>query len=167
MSSPYATELKSSRKEIRVIDLQPSSSPSAPVSCITEEVSLLDKPVYIGLSYRWGEDTTAITVNGNPGFPVSRNLLSALRQLRDGTQAKVLWVDAICINQDPRSPEKNEQVAMMGDIYTQAILTVIWLGEEAANSNLAMDTVSYLYDHDVWEIADEPSQPPSSMRLQH
>jgi len=42
-----------------------------------------------------------------------------------------LWIDAICINQNDVI-EKNHQVAMMGQIYTQAQRVVVWLGPEDA-----------------------------------
>lgn len=38
------------------------------------------------------------------------------------------WIDAICINQDD-TEEKNQQVSMMGDIYTKSVTTWVWLGE--------------------------------------
>jgi hypothetical protein len=40
---------------------------------------------------------------------------------------KYFWIDAICINQDD-IPERNSQVQMMGDIYTNATFVMIWLG---------------------------------------
>lgn len=156
MSSPY-TALDSSRKEIRLLDLQPSADHSSALTCTSRTVSLFDKPPYAALSYCWGggTDTTEITLNGVTGFAVPRNLCAALRQLRDGTDIKVLWADAICINQDPSTPEKNQQVAMMRDIYAQAISTIIWLGDEDDNSDLAMETISHLHEHDIWELDNQ------------
>jgi len=41
----------------------------------------------------------------------------------------VLWVDAICINQDD-IPERNDQVLLMGDIYRNATSVISWLGSD-------------------------------------
>jgi len=97
---------------------------------------------YIALSYTWGDlgMTDTIFINGQP-FEVTKNLHSALHQLRDSkyfaTGVK-LWVDAICINQkDTR--ERSLQVQRMRDIYSQAFNTFVWLGPEADNSTRAIN----------------------------
>ncbi|RDI78815.1 hypothetical protein Vi05172_g11237 [Venturia inaequalis] len=54
-----------------------------------------------------------------------------------GVASTLIWVDALCINQeDP--VERSHQVNLMSDIYSQAQLVVVWLGPEAENSGLAM-----------------------------
>jgi hypothetical protein len=58
--------------------------------------------------------------------PVPQNLLWALRVLRSDAE-RVLWVDALCINQKNES-EKSHQVKMMGDIYSGAQQVLTWLG---------------------------------------
>ncbi|KAI1378306.1 heterokaryon incompatibility protein-domain-containing protein [Hypoxylon crocopeplum] len=67
-----------------------------------------------------------ISVN-NHQFPVTHNLSIALRNLRSPTHPLVLWVDAICIDQNNRN-ELNMQVAMMSFIYRRAAIVVAWLG---------------------------------------
>ena len=49
-------------------------------------------------------------------------------KLRKAEEVVNLWIDSICINQTD-IPEKNIQVAMMGEIYNKADQVVIWLGE--------------------------------------
>lgn len=44
-------------------------------------------------------------------------------------EGRVLWVDAICINQEDVA-ERNEQVPMMDRIYQNAWRTIVWLGPE-------------------------------------
>jgi hypothetical protein len=41
----------------------------------------------------------------------------------------MLWIDALCINQDDMM-ERNHQVARMGDIYRNATRVIVWLGRE-------------------------------------
>src|SRR5687768_6221325 len=81
-------------------------------------------PLYEALSYTWGVATssTPIKVSGNPNgqISVTMNLEIALRHLRDATQPRQLWIDALCINQADNA-EKGAQVAMMGDVYRQAV----------------------------------------------
>lgn len=54
-----------------------------------------------------------------------------LRYLRPSRGERVVWVDAICINQKD-SKERGEQVAKMGRIYSQCFQVVIWLGDDLA-----------------------------------
>lgn len=50
-------------------------------------------------------------------FPVMVNLSAALRHLRRETEACILWIDFLCIDQHSNE-EKTWHVNMMGDIYT-------------------------------------------------
>ena len=63
--------------------------------------------------------------------------------LRYVDRPRVLWIDALCINQNDDS-EKEKQVAMMGTIFERAQNVVIWLGSESKDSNLAMTAISKL-----------------------
>jgi len=49
--------------------------------------------------------------------------------LRHPSEPRILWIDAICINQDDND-DKNYQVPLMGTIYTRATVVDIWLGPE-------------------------------------
>lgn len=64
--------------------------------------------------------------------------------LRQSTKAegRVLWVDAICINQDDMI-ERNKQVPMMDRIYQNSSRTVVWLG---AGDEVSEETFSMLHD---------------------
>ena len=62
-------------------------------------------------------------------FAITQNLHAALKRLRLQNQSRVLWVDAICINQDDTC-EKSFQVAMMSQIYSKTTMGLLWLGEE-------------------------------------
>jgi hypothetical protein len=43
-------------------------------------------------------------------------------------QPRVLWVDAICIDQFS-VPDKNQQIPIMLEIYSRAAEVILWLGE--------------------------------------
>ena len=51
-----------------------------------------------------------------PAIYVTRSLYHALRYLRYKSQSRVLWIDAICVNQDDLK-ERSCQVQRMADIY--------------------------------------------------
>jgi hypothetical protein len=51
-----------------------------------------------------------------------------------------LWIDAICINQGDHA-EKDIQSQSMAKIYGYAKCTIVWLGEEADGSDLALETI--------------------------
>lgn len=87
---------------------------------------------YEALSYVWGSSETpcSIFVNGL-SIRIGYNLYVALRHLRSRHRRKLLWVDALCINQGD-DVEKATQVAQMASIYSKAWRTVIWLGKDTA-----------------------------------
>lgn len=99
------------------------------------------RPEYEALSYVWGsaEQPGIVRVDEKYGLTISatRNLITALKYLRRTDQPRVLWIDALCINQTD-DVEKGPQVGMMGDIYRHATRVVVWLGPEAENSDLIM-----------------------------
>ncbi|PKK50079.1 hypothetical protein CI102_4728 [Trichoderma harzianum] len=89
---------------IRLLRLLPGSA-SEQISCEIIQAWLCpEKDVlpYEALSYTWGSAKAPenITVNGKL-LAVTENLYKALQQLRYPNQERILlWVDAICINQD-------------------------------------------------------------------
>ena len=74
-------------------------------------------------------------------FQLPANLESALGHLRLPHKDRLLWCDAICINQLDAS-EKAMQVARMHEIYRDAGQVLVWLGEEDEDSRLAIDTIN-------------------------
>jgi hypothetical protein len=75
---------------------------------------------------------------------VTASLESALRMLiRKYPKDIKLWIDAQCINQNDVA-ERNAQVKRMINIYSQVSLTVVWLGEDADESEKAMKLISDL-----------------------
>ncbi|KAI0888431.1 HET-domain-containing protein [Annulohypoxylon maeteangense] len=144
------TALDSSLREIRVLTVLPGSF-NEPLRVTLDTLSLGSKPIYNALSYVWGDASSAntpgntINIDGHD-FPVTTNLLSALRHLRSVLGAVdqiTLWVDAVCINQADLD-ERAQQVSMMRDIYASAEQVIIWLGEEDNESDAAFDSIPVL-----------------------
>jgi hypothetical protein len=72
---------------------------------------------------------------------VTENLHSALLHLRLPSESRLIWIDALCINQKD-DKERNHQVKEMKQIYRGAARVLAWLGPEADDSDLAMDIVA-------------------------
>lgn len=117
------------------------------VSLRTARLCRDDPPLYEALSYAWGseENLCHIQARGDDAagagrhgeLEITRNLETAIRHLRHVGEPRVVWIDAICIDQH-NDVEKGPQVAMMGDLYRLAARVVVWLGPEAEGSARAM-----------------------------
>jgi Heterokaryon incompatibility protein (HET) len=122
-------QLPITSRQIRVLVIAPGSGSQA-IRAILKVVSLDDSPPYAALSYVWGQ-TTADNIIDIPGFggvKVTDNLLAALRRIRQESTWLMVWVDAICIDQE-NIPERNAQVRIMKDIYAGARSVYVWLGQ--------------------------------------
>ncbi|KAH7385797.1 heterokaryon incompatibility protein-domain-containing protein, partial [Pyrenochaeta sp. MPI-SDFR-AT-0127] len=115
-------------QQYRVLDVYPGS-PGDLILCKLSVASSFLATDFEALSYVWGEGTAVepLLVNGC-SMKVTQNLHKALQSLRHRTEPRILWVDAICIDQS-NVDEKNVQVAMMGDIYRAAKTVCVFLGE--------------------------------------
>lgn len=93
------------------------------------------------LSYVWGcsDKRRSISVDGCD-LPVTENLYEALSCVRSSYLDRMLWIDAICINQEDEN-EKGQQVQAMAKIYAKASRVIVWLGEAAADSDQALEQI--------------------------
>ncbi|RYP16766.1 hypothetical protein DL767_010132 [Monosporascus sp. MG133] len=71
---------------------------------------------------------------------VTENLHAALSHLRDRLVERIIWVDAICINQRDNN-EKGQQIQFMASIYAKASHVIVWLGKAADNSDQALNVI--------------------------
>ena len=122
--------------------MQPGSF-SDPLRCTLSAHDLPEPPPYEALSYTWGENVGHyIDCDGRSLF-IRENLYSALRRLRQERTARLLWVDAVCINQS-NIAERNQQICLMGSIYQNAVRVLVWLGESSADSAEAFKLLSQI-----------------------
>ncbi|TVY80786.1 Heterokaryon incompatibility protein 6 OR allele [Lachnellula suecica] len=125
----YEYQPLSDPEGIRLLSIQPGKG-SSEITCRLLTVSLAESPDYEALSYTWGNNYKSKHIRYEENLlPVTSNLHSALQRLRHVDKPRLLWADAICINQDD-IPERNQQVQLMQRIYQQAREVLIWLGEE-------------------------------------
>jgi hypothetical protein len=139
----------------------PHAKESTKLQCELFEYSLqdLDKRthLYEALSYTWGGDKKpcSITIK-EQNLDVTTNLYAALLRLRDRSLERILWIDAICINQ--KNPEEQgQQVQLMAMIYSKAHRVLVWLGETADNIEGALE--------DIQRAANEESTERSNKKI--
>ncbi|RYP16106.1 hypothetical protein DL765_005307 [Monosporascus sp. GIB2] len=103
---------------------------------------------YEALSYTWGGSwkSAEITLNER-ALRVTENLYSALQHLRFEDRDRILWVDAICIDQD-NEKERGHQVGQMRSIYQNAEQVIIWLGSSSNEIDLLMDLANQTSSYD-------------------
>lgn len=118
-------------RDVRLIFLEPAPDPSSPIVCSLHLANLDDQniPKYEALSYVWGSSADKQPINCEGSIlRVTRNLLCALQRLRLPDCWRVLWIDAICINQEDLA-ERSVQVQWMRDIFRGAQAVLAWWGE--------------------------------------
>lgn len=136
---------------IRVLVLHPSLNDSDPILCTLQSARLSDASLeYTALSYTWGDNAQqqAISLHhGTRKLPVRRNCHDALQRLRNGTRDRLLWIDAICINQTDLS-ERARQVRIMDRIFDCASNVTVFLGEETEGSRILFEELTAVdYGH--------------------
>ncbi|CAF3615765.1 unnamed protein product [Fusarium graminearum] len=140
-------------EKIRFLALHPGApqDPLAGTLFIDDLDQDWELPYYEALSYCWGDQSSPDTIilkeqiwsDGGGNLDIGRNLASALRQLRHSKEERIIWCDAICINQQDLA-ERSSQVRRMSEIYTLANRVIIWLGPETSWSTVAMDTLRWV-----------------------
>lgn len=135
--------------EIRLMTLLPGVFGSKIRVTIQNDVlSETQTPTYEALSYAWGSNQKTVNVfvqemKGDFTLAVTSNLAEALQYLRYENTARVLWIDAVCVDQQ-NVRERGHQVSRMADIYRVASPVIIWLGPGSPSNSLAMQELSAL-----------------------
>src|SRR5690242_5751014 len=147
--------LSEDRREIRLLHILPAEDESIPIHCTLSTACLEDLdmditemegidhhhgiiPRYEALSYAWGTvyHQDPIYIEEQPTF-VTVRLYEALQHLRLTAQERVMWIDAVCIDQSSLE-ERSYQVGMMSDIFSRAFNTTVWLGKGSDECAFAM-----------------------------
>ncbi|KAH8761463.1 heterokaryon incompatibility protein-domain-containing protein, partial [Hyaloscypha sp. PMI_1271] len=151
--------------EIRLLYLEPKAS-GENINCELKHARLSNLPKYEALSYMWGPKDArteqCISID-NSNFCVRENLWLALQHLRLEIEIRVLWIDAICINQH-ETQERNHQVSQMGIIFKQAAMVIVWLGDADDISALAF---RFLYPGEGHAYIIQTDDPATSLEGNH
>ena len=100
----------------RLLVLEPGAADD-PLRCRIFHATHSSHLDYEALSYAWGSPEGEVgpapecVLNGNV-TPIRRNLYDAMRHLRQRHYERVLWIDALCIDQS-NVGERNHQVGRM------------------------------------------------------
>lgn len=96
------------------------------------------KPYWTAVSYAWEGQTPSETLLIDDHYlPITSNVAQIVRDLREPNQQIVVWIDAVCINQND-AEEKVSQLKVMREIFEKAKEVVIWLRppEQVSVANL-------------------------------
>lgn len=74
---------------------------------------------------------------------ITESLHEALWHLRKPDEDRVLWVDALCIDQT-NIKERGHQVSRMGEIYKKADKVIVWLGYLSGNATKLKSAITML-----------------------
>ncbi|KAF3766965.1 HET-domain-containing protein, partial [Cryphonectria parasitica EP155] len=110
---------------IRLLYLRPDSKDESISYSLVHPIH--DLPEFKALSYTWGKPGKSIPVACDGlSLSIQPNAWYALAQLRSSEIVRLLWVDAVCINQKDVQ-EKSTQLQLMGCIYPEAARVPFWL----------------------------------------
>lgn len=133
-------------KVIRLLELEPGTW-TDPISIHLFVTELEFAPQYEALSYVWGDPLSRIPIlcNGRT-LEVTYSLHAAFRRVRLHDRPRILWADAVCINQE-HLVERSYHVSFMADIYRNAQMVLVCLGRDPDGG--AEDVASLIAEYAV------------------
>jgi hypothetical protein len=127
---------------VRILLLKPSLAGDDPIHCTLSTYRLSNLGLkYEPVSYTWGDcsDLVDIYIGGNrASLSVTRHCFNALKSLRLSNTPRLLWIDAICINQRD-DVERSAQVQIMDQVYAKGFKTLVYLGEATSGTERLFD----------------------------
>jgi hypothetical protein len=101
--TPFVYPSLTQDNKTRLLMLEPGSF-NDELKCKVEPVDRLEDHKYEALSYFWGKRPGTITeLSAGKPIHITANCEAALRRLRYENDTRLLWVDAICINQSDKA----------------------------------------------------------------
>ncbi|KAI0008562.1 heterokaryon incompatibility protein-domain-containing protein [Xylariaceae sp. FL0662B] len=142
---------------IRLLELEPSHSSEDPVRCKLIHADRSESFQYEILSCDWRSkakaDTVPISINGQT-FDAPSEVWAALHKVRLEDRPRLLWTDAICIDQHLEESgksvdeeERNQQVSRLRDTYQNAVQLLVWLGRASDGSDLVFEHLEKCSGH--------------------
>ncbi|KAH8589512.1 heterokaryon incompatibility protein-domain-containing protein [Bisporella sp. PMI_857] len=136
---------------IRLLNLHPGP-PGFRCELVPQSLDLISS--FEAISYIWGDSvkSDSIMIEGC-SLPITKNAYEILAKFAPKAGTRVLWIDAICINQDD-DIDKSQQVRLMKEIYSSASRVIIWLGNPP-EASLAHDFFSQSNSQFPGKASDE------------
>lgn len=127
METPYQY-FSLAHRYIRLLQVSKSFEKDARIQCEFVSIALDNLRIgYTAVSYLWGPLEKIGRVWCNNGYiEVTRSAMSILEDVAGQLNARYIWIDALCIDQD-NLVEKGAQVRLMRDVYASADKVVVWL----------------------------------------
>jgi hypothetical protein len=126
-----------------MVELLPDTR-DEPLRVSLQHSTLFDMSMCSAVSYEWDSNVRQHEIScGGRISEVTANLALLLSKVRSPESSQLLWVDAICINQDDVD-ERSQQVSIMGDIYKNAEVVLMWIGDEVPHTKDAFSMICRL-----------------------
>jgi hypothetical protein len=129
--------LDHTKQQIRLIRLLESEDEGDPICLYIDTFEISNAPRYTALSYVWGpptpnhelyiEDERSQIVKSVVRENLYRFLQCFQKQEEKEHSDLYFWIDQLSIDQTTNA-ERNHQVQMMSDIYSNATSVIVWLG---------------------------------------
>jgi hypothetical protein len=110
--------------------------------------------------YAWTDQLKPhhVIIDGKSVLSVTCNLYSALLRLRSTSEDRVLFIDALSIDQGTTADsleERAEQIRLMGKIFRHAYLVYADLGQYDDGATACLPDLEYIanVEHDRWTVA--------------
>ena len=131
---------------IRILELYPGHA-NDNIDCTLRQTELENAPKYEAISYAWGDPANKVNVLCDGKIiMITQNLKDALLRLKLKDRSRIVWADAICIDQND-DVEKGSQVKLMKRIYGNATRVCVWLGCTTTQMQPAFELIDRIVSH--------------------
>ena len=155
-NSPYTYRPLKSPSNFRLLHILPKSKPENLQFYLCES-EIDESKDYHAVSYAWGAPIFNRRIYSAQGFlDITESLFEALLQLRHRREyglPGLLWIDAICINQQDLD-ERSQQILLMDKIFGRSNPACVWLGPETAMDGRIFGFIRRFAD-DYWTLVEE------------
>jgi len=152
---PQIADVGTTPPYTRILSLEPGKG-DEPLCGRLDIINVESAPPYDALSYTWGtgDPTNYIWIEGEP-IPLRSNLEIALRALRLPSNPRLMWIDALCIDQSSLD-ERSRQVQYMRLVYKHSEKVISWLGRKTPGVEEAFECAKR--HSDVRRLVEESSE---------
>ncbi|PMD31719.1 heterokaryon incompatibility, partial [Hyaloscypha variabilis F] len=144
--------------EIRLFELLPGDGQNQVEGRFVRHSLKDTSTVYEALSYSWSDAsvTSPIKIDDDFELHVPARLEVTLQDLQSPSTSRLIWIDAICIDQSSTS-EKVHRIGMMREIYALAEKVIVWLDLQLDVGDEGFQRLRSLHqDSSIEELLEPP-----------